>query len=250
MSLARYIPVKSSFCGKENCKNLWIDRMNDAPDLRFEVTSVQIKVRSDGTCSCHSTYKYSGTGFMQIDPTRLVNTLQHCTENENGILSFPYPFRTPIDSTESSLPNNIPKFSTLDGFDDDFLEIIQELSMKWKDIATSSSTLDQNKMFEFLLTKLLLRRFIKLHNIPKEESNYLIEVNDNKIMLNTFPKPNETLQLAFPFHFAGDFIFHLDDESKIVMNEMRTYLVARDSLESIGDKPNDKHVNATGECLK
>ncbi len=201
--------------------------MNDAPDLRFEV--MQIKVRSDGTSSCHATYKYSGTGFMQIDPTRLVNTLQHCKENENGILSFPYPTRTPIDSTESSLLNNTPKFSTLDGFDDDFLEIVQELSMKWKDIASSSSTSNQNKMFEFLITKLLLRRFIKLHNISKEESDYLIEVNDNKIMLNTIPKPTETLQLAYPFHFAGDFFFHLDDESKIIMSEMRAYLVAEDT---------------------
>jgi hypothetical protein len=139
MSLARYIPVKSSFCGKENCKNLWIDRMNDAPDLRFEVTSVQIKVRSDGTCSCHSTYKYSGTSLMYIDPSRLVRTLQHCAENENGILSFPYPTRTPIESIEASLPNNTHNFSILDGLDDDFLEIAQEMANKWKDIPSSSS---------------------------------------------------------------------------------------------------------------
>jgi hypothetical protein len=252
-SLARYIPVKSFFNGKENCKNLWFDRMNDAPDLRFEVTSVRIKVRSDGTSSCYATYKYSGTSLMHIDPTRLTQTLHYCKENDDGILSFPYPIQTSLDSTETCLPNNPPKLSLLDGFDDDFIEIAQEIFNKWKHISTSasSSTSTQHKMFQFLINRLLLRRFVRLHNIPKGESDYLIEVAENKIILNnTLTRPNETLQLAFPFHFGGDFIFHLDDESKIVMNEMRTYLVARDSLESIGDKPNDKHVNATGECLK
>ncbi len=202
--------------------------MNDAPDLRFEITSVQIKVRSDGTSSCYATYKYSGTSLMQIDPIRLSSTLQHCKENDDGILSFPYPSHDP---TEISLPNKTHKFSLLDGFDDDFIEISQEIFNKWKDISTSatSSTSTQHKMFQFLINRLLLRRFVRLHNIPKEESDYLTDVAENKMTLNnTMPRPNETFQLAFPFHFGGDFIFHLDDESKIVMNEMRTYsLVTR-----------------------
>lgn len=84
-------------------------------------------------------------------------------------------------------------------------------------------------MYQFLITQLLLRRFVRLYDIPKEESDYLVEATENIIMFNnTTPRPHETLQLAYPFHFAGDFIFRLDDVSKIIMSEIRSYLVAQD----------------------
>lgn len=231
-------PLKSFFRGRESCKNILFDRITDAPDIRFEISSVRIRVRSDGSCACFATYKYSGTALMYVDPDRLSTILRFCKENDSGILSLPYLGRSSPPSTNSTDAMNsstsIHQFNILDGFEKEFMEIAQEAANKLKDIipllaSSSSTTASHYKMFQFVINKLLLRRFAVLCNLPQHECDYLFDVIERYIILNNTTREEETIPLAFPFQFGGDFTFHLDEESRILANEMRTYLLPPDN---------------------
>ncbi len=84
-----YDVVTARAQGVDGCKELWTFRMNDAADQCFELQSIQIRVRSDGTCICEAKHTYSGTAIIHVNPKKIPRTLKNCKVNDNGILVLP-----------------------------------------------------------------------------------------------------------------------------------------------------------------
>ncbi|MBX9717868.1 MAG: hypothetical protein K2X36_03380, partial [Microbacteriaceae bacterium] len=69
--------------------------MNDAPDLKFDLKAMQLKVRSDGTSVAMAKWVIGGTGVMHVDKTTMKpEELEKLTN------------RSPISSSASSVRGN------------------------------------------------------------------------------------------------------------------------------------------------
>eukprot|EP01040_Poterioochromonas_malhamensis_P008913 gene8913-9650_t len=237
----RHLPMKAISYGKENCAKAWYDRMEDAPDLRFQLTSSQMKLRSDGSCTCVATFSYSGTAIIYVDPKKIQTILKYCQVNECGILTLPNPFTfaSSISSNHKESSSSSSSFSSSSSifphtsFDTSCLnhhlvqrEIDEE--NRWNEVLLN---LHDNNQYLKTMNKLFLDHLDHSYSIPNEENEYLYSVFDNSLNLTRSSKktliPNTLLRLGFPFEFVGDLIFQLDEESRIITNEMKAYLATR-----------------------
>eukprot|EP01040_Poterioochromonas_malhamensis_P008915 gene8915-9652_t len=256
----RRLPVRAVSKGRVNSAKAWFDRMNDAPDVCFELTSSQIRLRSDGSCTCSATFRYSGTALVYVDPDKLKTLLSICEENDTGILTLPTLFTPPsladqsislngVDKSNSSSPStssppiystaNVPNFDscwkahqeTLDP-----LDILKDYLHRWDEIfAVTDLTKFQRVMTTFSHLQKNQRHYQTDIIIPKEEKEYLYNLFDNAMgLMRQYPRvprnENETLQIGIPFQFIGDFTLQLDEDSRIYRNDMSTYLVTNSSM--------------------
>lgn len=252
----RYIPLKAVATGKQECGLAWYDRMHDAPDQRFELTSVQIKVRSDGTCTSSAKYTYTGTAVINVDPKKIEKILAYCRKNVNGLYSLPR-LPTPPDALPAStllLTNDKTirnTWSTKDLQDsdpvfNDIIEIMKKDDDCINEVMTTSdaSSVSDNtsnssgcKSSESPLpcaypdNHFILNSLIHTFPIPREENEYLYHLFDASMnLVRKHPRPfdpNESLPLGFPFHFVGYFDLHLDSESRIHTNELNSFLITK-----------------------
>eukprot|EP01040_Poterioochromonas_malhamensis_P006514 gene6514-7014_t len=217
--------------GVESCGQLWAFRMNDAPDQCFQLQSIRIRVRSDGTCTCEAKYKSSGTAIIYVNPKKIPKILNICKVNENGILVLPnvpspgiFFKQTPSHpTTENDQQNN----SSLQSSNDELL--VNELNELFE--------IDQHLLREFVRS---LQGEEKNENSPTdvsssssldEESEYLFSVftdlmNPARDSPRT-PDLEETLPLGFPYEYDGDVSFHLNDESKIFQVDLCSRLITK-----------------------
>lgn len=234
--------------------------MNDAPDLCFELTSSQIRLRSDGSCTCSATFRYSGTALVYVDPNRLRTLLLICEESDAGILTLPTLFTPPSladrspnsvldkknSSPVSSSPPPIYSTANVPNFDScwkahqetlDPLDILKDYLHRWDEIfAVTDLTKFQRVLTTFDHLQKNQKSYFQTDIIvPKEEKEYLYSLFDNAMgLMRQYPRvprnENETLQIGIPFQFIGDFTLQLDEDSRIYRNDMSTYLVTSSSM--------------------
>eukprot|EP01040_Poterioochromonas_malhamensis_P005210 gene5210-5583_t len=227
----RHIPVKAISVGRESCGKVWFDRMNDAPDLCFKLLSSQIRVRSDGTCTCYSTFQYRGTAIVFVDPNKVRTILAFCKENNSGVLTLPDPFDVPAQQFLNCHPSF--NYDMLNPLTTSGIQRLQDEENRWQEIHIPS---DQEQ-FQRSMHKLFLGHLAQMYSIPPEENDYLYKVLDMALYLgrksrdSVVPSETETLRLGCPFQYVGEFSFQLDEESRIVASEMLAYLGAKEMID-------------------
>ncbi len=230
--------------GRDNLIRAWFDRMNDAPDLCMELTSVQIRVRSDGTCTCFATYKYSGTAICFVDRKRVETVLQYCRVNESGLLTLPDPFAPSSHLSNATFSSRLHhcyaegRVRNLNPFNPDPDEVLRDITLRWNDIRLidSGTTGTTNQSSNTVIRKRFYQNDVfqfedQMIHIPSEENEYLYTLFANAMNLTRpyprVPLETEQIQLGLPFQCHGDLIFQLDDQSRIISLDTRVVFGAK-----------------------
>ncbi len=287
-----HLHERKDIVGYEHCGMEFMDRMTDAPDSIFTLNKVQMRVRSDGTCSVHSQFELKGTKMIYIEPKKIMGVIMFLLSNSRvGTLPDSESSQSAIkESPVKAIPVNQPA-SILDDPPDDYL--FSETAMEAFDTSESDDTpvspdssspptqttthnrpiitalitsmqdipLNSNNQFYSVRftrsndiahdaeeekqkgKKVLVlpppetqpslptkpqgklqataKGFVSSASSSPHESDYeylyskfesAMNLNHNP---NEQPKPEETLQIAIPYHFIGQFTQHIDLESKV-----------------------------------
>lgn len=201
--------------------------MKDIPDLHFQVDSIQIRVRSDGTSVCQSKYSFSGTMTIFVDPNRISKILKYYQINDHhGIISIK---QIKIDSQKMMKKMNNNDANDANGesfiiidelkelFDNDhdqqlLNELIQDYPSPYLDNDHNHRQEENNSISSFY-----------------EEKEYLFsvfidEMNPTRVSPR-IPDVTETFPLQVYCEYKGDTTFHVNDESKIYRLDLRANLV-------------------------
>ncbi len=196
--------------------------MNDAPDVCMQLQSVQMRIRSDGTCTCEAKHTYKGTAIIYVNPKKIPKILNSCKVNENGILVLPNLPSPGIFIKQTTHPK-VEEQQNRPGEDEllvselnELFEIDQQLLREFVHNLQGEDTSENNPTDTFL----------------EEESEYLFSVftdlmHPERLTPRT-PDLEETLPLGFPFEYYGDLIFRLNEESKIFHVDFSTSLVTKE----------------------
>eukprot|EP01040_Poterioochromonas_malhamensis_P008661 gene8662-9373_t len=214
---SRHIPFKAISTGREKCRNVLFDRINDAPDICFELLSSQFKLRSDGTCTCYATFKYGGTAVLHVNPDKIQTILNFSQEDSNGILTLPNIFDIEalnLLNPSSMIVYNNDKKNVLSTVS---TQIVKDETDCWNEIHIPVDS-----------TPFIPTNHDNNNNphrrqpgfpFPSEESDYLYNILDMALYPGRprcLPQNStDTLLLGFPFQCIGNFTFQLDDESLI-----------------------------------
>jgi hypothetical protein len=222
-----YDVVTARAQGIDGCKDLWTFRMNDAADQCFELQSIQIRVRSDGTCICEAKHTYTGTAIIHVNPKKIPRTLNNCKVNENGILVLPNlpspencvkesPKSATIEEEEEEEPSNLSS-----SVNDELL--VSEL----KDLLD----IDQHIVNEFVHSLQEEGKKNAVCSSLEEENEYLFSIFTDFMnparSTPRMPDIEDTLALGFPYKYEGGVSFHLNEESKIYHVELRSNLITK-----------------------
>jgi len=212
--------------GLESCGQLWSFRMNDAPDQCFQLQTIRIRVRSDGTCTCEATHKYSGTAIIYVNPKKIPKILNSCKVNENGILLLPNVPSPGIFIKQTPYPTIEDRENTSSSSSNDEL-LANELNELFE--------IDQQLLSEFVYSlqgeEKNENSFTEISSSLDEESEYLFSVFTD--LMNParsaprMPDLEEILPLGFPYEYDGDISFHLNEESKIYQVDLSSRLITR-----------------------
>ncbi len=215
--------------------------MNDAPDLCFELTSSQFRLRSDGTCTCSATFRYYGTAIVYVDPNRLPTLLSYCEQREDGILIFPKSFPDSSSAKGRTPPSPRTPYALMKALDSKgFYGIGSEESSSDKDIEGLNVLKDYNNRWNEIqvlsdrMNQLSLNNPKNLSNsslFPPEEYEYSMKMFKNEMsLIRQYPRLKSnlaTVALGIPFEFTGNFTFCLDEESRVLHNYFHTALVCK-----------------------
>lgn len=286
-----HLHERKDIVGYEHCGIEFMDRMTDAPDSIFTLNKVQMRVRSDGTCSVHSQFELKGTKMIYIEPKKIMGVIMFLLSNSRvGTLPDSESSQSVTkESPVKAIPVNQPS-SIIDDPPDDYL--FSETAMEAFDTSESDdlpvsadssspptqTTTHNRPIITALITSMqdiplnsnnqfYSVRFTRSNDIahdaeeekqkgkkvlvlpppetqplpshpqgklqatakgfdssassPPHESDYeylyskfesAMNLNHNP---NEQPKPEETLQIAIPYHFIGQFTQHIDLESKV-----------------------------------
>jgi len=223
--------------GADNYGRLWSFRMTETPDLYFQLHSIQIRVRSDGTCICQAKYFFSGTSILFVNPNRIPKILKSCvkTGDTNGMYSLPKVFnfgeifidQIPFESQEKMMmkmkESNSNDESNQEYEFNEFSEMDQQLFHECVNDGggDDDDDDDDNNNADQSADSDMTSSF-------NEEKEYLSSIFTE--MMNPtrasprIPDLSETLALQIPFQYIGDATFHVNDQSKIFRLDLQSSL--------------------------
>lgn len=205
--------LTASIQGAENYGRAWTFRMGDIPDLHFQVHSIQIRVRSDGTSVCQSKYSFSGTTILFVDPKRVSKILKYYKINDHH--------RATVNIKQMNIDCQKKKTRTNHDHDEKESFIMNELKELFNNdhdhSSVSSILIDNDREGDGGISSF------------DEEKEYLFsvfidEMNPTRISPR-IPDVTETFPLQIYCEYKGDATFHVNDESKIYRLDLRANLV-------------------------
>lgn len=232
--------------GFDDCRKEIIERMTDSADTVFALKEVQMRVKSDGSCAIHSKFELSGTKIIYIDPRRMMNIIMKLMsrhrvggtkeavqpeqqQNNPQVLDLPFTPKPPAHLIESSSPSSartvappsatelsqnpfiiaVPLREEIDNeedrsrhssIDSDESSLLSEFDEVQQDHQTLSSS-SQQRQAEESDSAYLYRKFNDAMNVHRN--------------FNEVRKLEETLPIAVPYRYCGEFVLLTDLESKI-----------------------------------
>lgn len=202
---------KQECSGFDNCGAVWFERMNDAPDLAFNLQQTQMKLRTDGTAVVSASFEITGTKILQLTPEDMI---------KYNIIPSPEITASTFSSSSSLSPSSsssTPYYSNSDMVDDIFSD--PEISQALEDILNDNGESNGN---------------------PKpivhvgQEAILFDEVNDNLVCKfeeamkfnrqNNCPPPSNAVTVPFKFIAKGRFSLHLDSDSKVYLVDFKILL--------------------------
>ncbi len=209
--------------GSENFGKSWFFRMMDIPDLYFQLHSIQIRVRSDGTCICQAKYSYSGTAIIHVNPNRITKILKILT-NYNNRNNYDMNVLPNLLNLEEILIKEMNH--SLDSFNEEllFIDELKELFDHDHDQLLLNEFVNDQKQQDDNHRKEMIFSF-------NEEKEYLFSLFTDVMRparsSPRIPDVSETLPLRFPYEFIGDATFHVNDELKIFRLDLHSALTTK-----------------------
>lgn len=248
-SLEPHVHMRKEAHGFDDCRKEIIERMTDSADTVFALKEVQMRVKSDGSCAIHSKFELSGTKIIYIDPRRMMNIImklmsrgrvagakaaaaqseqQH--NNNPQVLDLPFTPKPPAHLIEASSPSSartvappsatelsknpliiaVPlrdeieqgeneedrsRHSSIDSDESSLLSEFDEVQQDHQTLPSSQPQAGESD------SAYLYRKFNDAMNVHRN--------------FNEVRKLEETLPIAVPYRYCGEFVLLTDLESKI-----------------------------------
>eukprot|EP01040_Poterioochromonas_malhamensis_P008451 gene8451-9142_t len=246
--LEPHVHMRKEARGFDDCRKEIIERMTDSADTVFALKEVQMRVKSDGSCAIHSKFELSGTKIIYIDPRRMMNIImklmsrgrvagakaaaqseqQH--NNNPQVLDLPFTPKPPAHLIEASSPSSartvappsatelsknpliiaVPlrdeieqgeneedrsRHSSIDSDESSLLSEFDEVQQDHQTLPSSQPQAGESD------SAYLYRKFNDAMNVHRN--------------FNEVRKLEETLPIAVPYRYCGEFVLLTDLESKI-----------------------------------
>jgi hypothetical protein len=198
--------------GMDICSRLWLESMNDAADLRFELLKSQIKLRTDGTGVVSSTFQMTGT--------KVITSMGNHHNNQDPRM---IPLAEICEEPQKQSQLVVPSSSTFDQeFDQALSEYLQEddqttvSSSSFSSFSSSPSPCPPASVLpcdEEILNK-SGRLMVNLDNLKESVDDYSCTKDMEEEVKRTAPIPSVH---AIPFVCDGHLALHFDMDSKVYL---------------------------------
>ena len=256
LSIARHDPVYKVSDGVDSCATTFFAFMSASEDQTFTLSSVQIKVRSDGTATSIAQHDVTGTKIVYVDPRKIPLLLQLCTpksiEGEHQFMMLPRlptpPFLVvlakqiavlskqnsdALKMLKAALPNS-PDRDLLYDYISSLVRCILQMESAKFDVSETKSSPNLIHHPNSPSTSANSSQFdcsnLPLFLISEEENNYLFNEFDKDVVRTVegveLSSRTEELSLAmgYPFTYSGELQLHLDQDSRVHLNRWTIFL--------------------------